>query len=85
MVFDIKVSMRQSCGPEFLHVEKIAPTDIHGDLLNAYGDQPVDVNTVRWCVVHFSGVSGNSESSLLVQLPSSTACRVSLLLARMRT
>ena len=38
---------------------KMASTDIHWHLLNVYGDQSVDVNTVRWCVVHFS--SGDSD------------------------
>ena len=37
---------------EFLHAEKIAPTDIHWCLLNVDGDQPTDVSTVRggWCI-----------------------------------
>ena len=42
-----------------LHVEKMAPTDIHWCLLNIYGDQTVDVSTVRLFVFHFSG--GNSD------------------------
>ena len=37
---------------EFLHAEKIAPTDTHRYLLNVYGDQPVGVSTATggWCV-----------------------------------
>ena len=37
----------QMCGTEFLHEEKMAPTDIHQCLLNAYGDWTVDVSTMR--------------------------------------
>ena len=47
MVSDMEVHMKQRCGTEFLHVEKMAPTDIHQHLLNVYGDQTVDVSTVR--------------------------------------
>jgi len=44
--------MKQRCGAEFLHVGEMAPTDVHWHLLNVYGDQPVDVSTVRggWCI-----------------------------------
>ena len=38
--------MKQKCAPEFPHVEKMAPTDIHGNFLSVYGDQTVDVSTV---------------------------------------
>jgi len=44
-------------------VDKKAAIDIHQHLLNAYGDQTVDVSTVRRWVVCFS--SGNSRSPLL--------------------
>jgi len=50
MVSDIEVCMKQKCGTEFLHTEDIAPTGIHQCLLNAYGDQAVDMSTVRWWV-----------------------------------
>lgn len=50
--------MKQSCLIEFLHVEKLVFTDIHQSLVNADGDQGVDVSIVRWQVVHFR--SGNS-------------------------
>jgi len=43
---------------EFLHAEKIVPFDTHRRLLNIYGDQTVDVSTVRWWVLRFS--SGDS-------------------------
>ena len=42
--------------------KKMTHTDIHR-LLNIYGDQTVDVSTVRQWVVHFS--SGNSDSGSL--------------------
>ena len=51
--------MKQRCVTEFLHAEKIAPNDIHRHLLNVYGDQTVDVNTVRRWVARFS--SGDSD------------------------
>jgi len=45
---------------QFLHAEKMAPTDIHWHLLNVYyGDQTLAVSTVRQWVVHFS--SGDSD------------------------
>ena len=46
MVSDMKVQMKQRCIIEFLPVEKMAPSDICQDLLNIYGDQKADVNTV---------------------------------------
>ena len=48
MVSDMKVLMKQRGGTEFLHVEMMTPTDIHQFLLNVYGEQTVDKNTVRW-------------------------------------
>jgi len=39
--------------------KKIAPSDIHRRLLNIYGDQTVDVSTVRRWVARFS--SGDSD------------------------
>jgi len=50
----MEVRMKQRCVIEFLHAEKIAPNDIHRRLLNVYGDQTVDVNTVRLWVAHFN-------------------------------
>ena len=35
-------------GTEFLHVEKMAPTEILCILLKVYGDQIVDVDRVSW-------------------------------------
>jgi len=40
--------------------KKMALTDIHQNLLNAYGDQTADMSTVKGWVVHFS--SGGSKS-----------------------
>jgi len=56
---DMEVRMKQRCVIEFLHAEKIAPNDIHRHLLNVYGDQTVDVSTMRRWVARFS--SGNSD------------------------
>ena len=60
MVSDMEVPMKHRCGIEFLHSEKVASTDIHRCLLrfvetftDAYGDQPVDVSTVRWWLLPF--------------------------------
>ena len=60
IVSDMEVPMRQWCGTDFLPAKRIASTNIHQCLLNIYGDQTVDVTTVRQRVVHFS--SGNSDS-----------------------
>ena len=54
MVSDMEVPMKQRCGDEFLHAEKMISTDIHLHLLNGYGDQRVNVSTVRQWVVRFS-------------------------------
>jgi len=59
MASDMEVRMKQRCVIEFLHAEKIAPNDIHRRLLNVYGDQTVDVSTVRRWVARFS--SGDSD------------------------
>jgi len=48
VVFDMEVWMKQRSLTEFHHAEKIAPIDIHWCLLNIYGEQTVDVSTVRW-------------------------------------
>jgi len=45
---DMEVHMKQIFVSEFFHVEKIAPIDIHWCLLNADGDQTVNVSRVRW-------------------------------------
>ena len=47
MASDMEGYMNQRCIIEFLHMEKIAPIDIHEALPNIYGDQTVDVSTVR--------------------------------------
>ena len=38
MASHLEVHMKQRHVIEFLHAEKIAPTDIHGCLLNVYKD-----------------------------------------------
>ena len=47
MAADMEVLIKQRCVIEFLHAEKIAPNDIHRRLLKVYGDQTVDVSTLR--------------------------------------
>jgi len=39
MVSDMEVHVKQRDGTEFVHEEKMAPTDIHQHLVNVYGDQ----------------------------------------------
>ena len=63
MVSDMEEWMKQRCGVEFLHTEKMAPIDIYQCLLNVDGDQPVDVSTVRQWMLHFSS-SGNDSAHL---------------------
>jgi len=75
MASDMKVCMKQSCVPEFLHVEKMANTGIHWCLLNIYGDQVVDVSTVRQWVACFSN-GNDSGSPLLMQIFMSMADRL---------
>ena len=58
----MEVRMKQRCVTEFLHAEKLAPTDIHQCLLNVSGDQTVDVSTVRRWLVCFS--SGDSDVAI---------------------
>ena len=60
-------------GTEFFHVETKAHTDIPQCLLNIYGDQPVDVSTVRWWVVYFS--SDDSGPPPLIQMFTKVAFR----------
>ena len=52
MASNLEVRMKQKCAIEFLHAEKMAPTDIHRHSLHVCRDQPVDVSTVRQRVVH---------------------------------
>ena len=63
MVSDMEACRKKRGAIEFLHVEKMAPIDIHQHLLNVSGDQIVDVSTVRQWVVRFS--SDNSDSGHL--------------------
>ena len=53
MASGTEVCMQQRYVTDLLGTEKISPTDIHWHLLNIYGDQTVDVNTVVWCVSAF--------------------------------
>ena len=42
---DMEAWMKQRCGTELLHAEKMAPFDIHQCLLNINGDQTADVSS----------------------------------------
>ena len=44
----VEVEMEQRGGIEFLHGEKMEPSDNHQHLLNADGDPPVDVKSHEW-------------------------------------
>jgi hypothetical protein len=55
----MKVRKKQRCVLDFLYARKIAPVDTHRRLLNVYGDQTVDVSTVRRWLLGFS--SGGSD------------------------
>ena len=76
MASDMKMHMKQSGVIEFLHVEKTVPNDVHGFLLNIYGDQTVGVRTVRQWVVYFSSGDTDSGSPSLVQIFLSRAYRL---------
>jgi len=65
----------QRCVIEFLYAEKIAPINIHGCLLNVYGDLTVDVSTLRQWVVRFSSGGSDCGSPPLVQIFLSRSCR----------
>jgi len=65
MASDMEVWMKQRCGAKFLNAVKMALIDIHGHLVNVYGNQGVDMSTVRWWVVPFS--SGDRGSPSLMQ------------------
>jgi len=54
---NMEVHMKQKCVMEFLHMEKMAPTDVHRHLLNAYRDHTVDgcKHSEGWGVYFSSG------------------------------
>ena len=54
----------------------MASIAIHSYLLNVYGDQPVDVSTVKGWVICFSSGNSGSGSPPLAQMLTSAACRL---------
>jgi hypothetical protein len=44
---DIDVCLKQQCVIKFLNGEHIAPIELHQHLKNFYGEQRVDISTVR--------------------------------------
>ena len=59
-VSDMEVWMEQRGATQFLHAKKMAPIGIHRCLLNADGDQTVDVSTERQWAMRFSRGDGDS-------------------------
>ena len=60
MAPDMEVHVKQRVSFSSSVQKKIAATDIRLCPLSIYGDQTVDVSTVRWWVVHFSSVDSGS-------------------------
>lgn len=58
MMFDMEVFRKKRSVMVFLHVEKIAPVDIHRCLLNIYGDKIV------WCILAVATVLGKTSHIL---------------------
>jgi len=69
MASDMKMRMKQRCAIEFLHMENIAPIDIHWCFLNICRVQKVDVSTVEWWVVCFSSGDCNVKDKLHSRWP----------------
>jgi len=67
LMSDMGVLMKQRCGTEFLHAEKMSPTGIHQFLLNVYEVQTVDVSAVRRWVVYFSSDNVNMKYKSFLQ------------------
>jgi len=57
------------CAIEFIHAEKVAAIDIHQCSLNIYGDQRVDVSTLRQWVVGVSGVKSDMKDKPYLRWP----------------
>ena len=77
MVSDVEMRMKQRCGIEFLHEEKMAPTDVDRQLLNVYGDQTADVGTVRQWVVCFSSGESKIQSMFWISVHSCHIMKIS--------
>lgn len=58
---DVEVLMKQRGGTEFLHAEKMSPTDMHQYLQNICVDQKMDVSTARWWVECFRSNKSDSD------------------------
>jgi hypothetical protein len=67
MTSNMEVRMKQRCVIEFLHAEKIVSNNINRRLLNIYGDQTVDVSTVRRWVARFSSGDSNVKDNSTVR------------------
>lgn len=77
MASETEVCMKHKCITELLHVEKMAPTDIHQWLLNIYGDQTMKVSRLKYWVLHFSNNAVIATvKSLLLRIFMSIACKL---------
>ena len=76
LVSDMVESVKHMCGNEFLHTENMSAINIQWCLLNIYGEQTVDVSTVSQWVVRFSSDNSDNGSLPVVQVFTSTACRL---------
>jgi len=85
MAADMEVCVKQRGGNEFLRAEEIKLIDIHWHLLNVYGNQGVDVSTVRQWMVFFSSDDSNMQDKPCSrwqdgsQVFTSVACRLLLI------
>ena len=75
-VYEMEILMMERCGIQFLQVEEIMSIGIHHHMLNVYGDQTVDMSTVKWLLVHFSSGNCDHGSPLLVHILMYAACGI---------
>ena len=75
MASNMEENRKERCVIEFSIWKKIASIDIHWQLMNIFGDQTGNVNTVKWAVFLSNG-SSNNGSPPVVQMFMSTPCRL---------
>ena len=68
MVSDVEVHTKQRCVIKFFHGEKMAPTDIPLHLVSVYGEQTVNVSTLRWWVMHYSSEDSDGKRQTMFWL-----------------
>lgn len=67
----MKIHTNQRSLTDFIHAVKTVHTDIYQRFLNIYGQQIVDVRTIRWCVINF----GSSENDICNKVHSVPSCK----------